>query len=77
MTINDLLGDCITIQGKLIVTKYDFDNEKDIELYRGDAECVDEDYDCDDEDSFLDEDINFIYPDAHEPDTLHIELCID
>jgi hypothetical protein len=69
-TINDLLNDCITVQGHLIVTRWDEEDEQDTLVYDGDAEYID---DVDD-DAFMDEDINFIYPDPKKPDTLHIEL---
>jgi len=75
MTINDMLWDSITIQGHLIVTRYDNENDRDVVLYDGDAEDVANSYDDDDEDSFLDEEINYIYPHMKEPDIIHIELC--
>lgn len=69
-TINDLLWDSITIQGTLIVSKFNGEDGTDKVLYDGDAESVG----SVDDDWFLEEPINYIYPDPKKPDTLHIEL---
>lgn len=76
-TINDLLWDSITLQGTLIVSKFDSDTGDERVLYEGDAEWVREGEDEDGYTGWLDEDINYIFPDPKKPDTLHIELVFE
>lgn len=74
MTINDMLYDSITLQGNLIVTRFDEETERDVVLYDGDAACIEREANDTADDPWFDDEIKFIYPDMHEPDMLHIEL---
>ena len=68
-SINELLWDSVTLQSRLIVTRYDKTNEIDTLLYDGEAESV-----GGEDGEWLDAPITFIYADPKVADTLHIEI---
>jgi len=68
MTLDDMLDDSITLQGRIIVTSW-WDNEKHT-LYDGDGESLPDEYGK----PFMGWDVTFIFPSKLDEDTIFIEL---